>query len=121
MAPGRRYWWLVILGVVGLVDIVGRLAMNFDMPRVALFEAILFVGTCALFATITKGHAPRSRALKRLECGFAVVFGLASVRVMVWAAGARVAVANMAALVLGLILLVGIVLWKRHASHRRLA
>ena len=119
---GRRYWWLVIVGVVSVIDLVGRFALNFDMAQVALFESVLFVGACAFVAVITTKYAPESRALRRVERGVAVAFGLASVRAMLWAAGARPVVANMAALVVGLMLaFVMIALRRRPASRGHIA
>jgi hypothetical protein len=113
---------LVIVGVVAVIDVAGRFALNFDMAQVALFESVLFVVACALVAVITTKYAPESLALRRVERGVAVAFGLASVRVMVWAAGARPGVANMAALVVGLILAVlMIALRKRSASRGHIA
>ena len=114
----RRYCWLVIVGVVAVIDIVGRFALNFDMAQVALFESVLFVVACAVVAVITTKYAPESRALRRLERGVAVAFGLASVRVMVWAAGARPGVANMAALVAGLILAVLMIARRKRPAPR---
>ncbi len=94
MPFGRRYWWLAISGVVAVIDIGGRFALSFNIARVALFESLLFAGAAALMVLLTTKYAPESLALSRVERGFAVAFGLASVRMMVWAAGARVGVAN---------------------------
>ena len=65
------------------------------MARVAALESVLFVGTSVLVAVITTTYRGTSVLLGRVERGVGVAFGLAGVRALLWAAGARVGVENL--------------------------
>jgi hypothetical protein len=119
MALGRRYWWLVIVVLVAVIDIAGRFVLTFDMARVTAFESVLFVGTSLVLAVISTKYRHASLLLARVERGLAVVFGLAGVRASLWAAGVGVAVANLVTLVIGVALAIGLVLRKRYLAQRR--
>jgi hypothetical protein len=110
MAVGRRHWWLVIVVTVALIDIVGRRALRFAMARVIVFESVLFLGACVLVTVVTARYPSQSLWVQRVERVLVVVFGLACLRVMIWAAGSGVAVANMVVLAVGLMLTLGMVI-----------
>lgn len=118
MVLGRRYWLLMIVVLVAVVDFVGRLVLAFDMARVAALESVLFVGTSVLVAVITTTYRGTSVLLGRVERGVGVAFGLAGVRAIVWAAGARVGVANLVTLGIGVALAIGVVIRKRYQARR---
>lgn len=56
MIRGRRYWWLLLLGLVAALDFAGRLLLAFEMRRVALFESILFVATSVLMLPLSRRY-----------------------------------------------------------------
>jgi hypothetical protein len=117
MTVSRRHWWLVIVIAVALIDIVGRLALGFAMARVIVFESVLFLGACMLIAMATARYPSQSLLVRRGERVLAVVFGLAGLRVMVWAAGAGVGVANCVVLGIGLMLALALVIRTRYFTN----
>ena len=118
-AFGRRYWWVVIFAFAAAVDIAGRFVLAFDMLRVAVFESVLFGSTGVLFAVIDTKYRHASVPIRRLEIGLAAAFGLAALRVILWAAGAGVAVANVVVAVVGVGLVTGLLIRKRYVGRRR--
>jgi hypothetical protein len=115
-----RYRWLVVILLAAAIDFSARLALGFDMARVAVAEAVLFGGVAALMFWTARTSRLDSTPLHRLEVASAMAFGFAAVRASVWAAGARVLVANL--ITLGLAVAVGLgllVRWRRVRRQRR--
>ena len=111
---GRRHWWLVIVLSVALIDIVGRFVLRFAMGRVIVFESVLFLWACVLVAVATVRYSSKSERARWIERALVVVFGLAGLRVMVWAAGGSVGVANMVVLGVGLMVALWLVIRARY-------
>ena len=118
MVHGRHYWSVAIVIVVTIVDIFGRLALAFDMPRVVAIEAVLFVVACLLMGMIVTRYRLASGLLSRVERGLAVVFGLGGVRATVWGVGTSVMTANLVAFVMAVVLVVGYIVAKRVLRRR---
>ena len=118
MARGRRYWSLALVSVVIVLDIFGRVALAFDMPRIVAVEAVLFVAACLLLGVIVTHYPPASGLLARAERGLAVVFGLGGIRATVWAIGGSVVAANLVAFVAGVALVVAYIVAKRVRRRR---
>ena len=119
MASGRRYWSLAIVIVVTVLDIFGRLALAFDMPRIVASEAVLFVAACLLMSVIVTQYQLGSGLLARVERGLAVLFGLGGLRATVWAVGGSVVAANLVAFVAAVALVVGYIVGKRVLRRRQ--
>jgi hypothetical protein len=119
MARGRRYWSLAIVIVVTVLDIFGRLALAFDMPRIVAVEAVLFVAACLLISVIVTQYKLAYGLLARAERGLAVVFGLGGLRAAVWAVGGSVVLANLVAFFAGVALVVGYIVGKRVLRRRQ--
>lgn len=104
---------LIILVVVAIVDFVGRLALKFQMSRVALFEALLFAVAAILLIWPTR----RDQVLL-INYWLALAFALGSLRAGLWATGLSVGLANV--IVFGVFVLVVIGYVIRHRRlHRR--
>ena len=67
MARGRRYWSLALVSVVIVLDIFGRVALAFDMPRIVAVEAVLFVAACLLMGVIVTQYPPASLLLSKVR------------------------------------------------------
>jgi hypothetical protein len=109
----------VIILLAAAIDFCARLALAFDMGRVAVAEAVLFGGVATLLFWIARTSRLDSTQLHRLEVASATAFGFAAVRAAVWAAGARVFVANLITLGVAVAIGVGLLVWWRRARRRR--
>lgn len=105
---------LVILVGVSLADLVGRFALQFQMRRVTLFEAVLFAFAAILL--IWPGHHQGSA----IDSWLAVVFGLGSLRATLWAAGLPVGLSNLVVFGVFLLALLGYAI-RRWVYRRRTA
>jgi len=103
---------LIILIVVAIVDFVGRLALSFQMKRVALFEAVLF----AVAAILLIWPASRDRVFL-INVWLALAFGLCSLRAALWSAGLSVGLANLIVFAVFLLVLIGYA-FRRWLLHR---
>ena len=103
---------LIILVVVAIVDFVGRLALSFQMKRVALFEALLF----AVAAILLIWPASCDRVFLINFC-LALAFGLGSLRAGLWSAGLPVGLANLIVFGVFLLVLIGYA-FRRWVLHR---
>ena len=118
MTQLRSYLWLILLLSAVAVDFAARLAFAFEMRRVALFEAGLFVALSILLLVMAKRYESSSAVIRRIENWLTVIFGLATIRSGLWAAEIDVAAANLVALAVGLIGLIGYKVWKRVSAGR---
>ena len=106
---------LIILVVVAIVDFAGRLAFNFQMKRVALFEALLF----ALAAVSLIWPIRRDKVLS-INSWLALAFALGSLRAGLWSAGMSVGLANLIVFGVFVLVVIGYVV-RRRILHRRAA
>ena len=105
----------LILVVVAIVDFAGRLALNFQMSRVALFEALLF----AVAAILLIWPIRRDKVLL-INYWLALAFALGSLRAALWASGLSVGLANLIVFGVFLLLVIGYAV-RRWVLHRRTA
>ena len=108
MIPRWRFRSLLVVLTVAAIDFAVRIALEFDMRRVAIAEAILFSVTGALVYSTARIGSPHGGRTRLLEVTVAAIFGLAAVRAAAWAMGAPVLVANL--ITVGLAALLGIAL-----------
>ena len=119
MVRGRRYWSLAIVILVTVLDIFGRLALAFDMPRIIASEAVLFTAACLLMGVIVTQYQLPSGLWARVERGLVVVFGLGGVRATAWAVGGSIVAANLVTFVAAVVLVVGYIVGKRVLRRRQ--
>ena len=105
---------LIIVVGVSIADLAGRFALQFQMKRVTLFEALLFAFAAILLIW------PRHHKGSAIESWLAVVFGLGSLRATLWAGGLRVGLANLVVLGVFLLALLGYAI-RRWVYGRRTA
>jgi hypothetical protein len=110
---------LVVILLAAAIDLSARVAVAFDMARVAVAEAVLFGGVATLLFWIARTSRLDSTLLNRLEVASATAFGFAAVRAAVWAAGARVFVANLITLGVAVAVGVGLLVWWPRARRCR--
>ena len=103
----RRYWWLLLLGLVTALDFGGRFLLAFEMRRVALFESILFIATSVVMLALSRRYRPKALWVARTEGLVAIVFGLGAARAILLTADVRVVIANFAVLGAAIVLVAG--------------
>ena len=103
---------LLIIVAVSIADVTVRLIFDFQMRRVVLLEAALF----AIVALVLTWFATHDKALSVVDLWLAVIFGLGSLRAVLWSAGVPVGRANLVVLVVGA--LAAIVYGVRHWLRR---
>lgn len=97
----RRHWpILLILSLTVLLDLAGRVLLQFDFGRVAILEALLFplAGLALYLNSRRTGSGP---AVRRWIGWLAVFLILGGVRAAALAAGLTVLRSNLAALCVG--------------------
>ena len=98
MSRFRKYHRLLLIIVAVLIaDVAVRLIFDFHMRSVVLLEAVLF----AIVALVLTWSATRDKALSVVYLWLAVIFGLGSLRAVLWSAGVPVGRANLVVLVVG--------------------
>jgi hypothetical protein len=109
------------MAAVSIADLIGRLALDFQLRRVLLLESLLFGAACLLLAWSARRDRPLSPTAVRVELCLAVAFGLGSIRAGLWFAGLPVGVANMVVLGLGLFVAIGYLARRRVLQRSRAA
>jgi hypothetical protein len=102
-----------------VLDILGRVALAFDMPRIVAVEAGLFFAACLLMGVIVTRYQSASGLLARTERVLAVVFGLGGVRAVVWTISGSVMAANLVTFVAAVALVIGYIVGKRVLRRRQ--
>ena len=121
MSPLRRWLpWIALSGVIASIELTDRFAFPFNLRRVLMVEAVLYVGASLVtVALITR--LPRPTGWRRVgQWVLVAAFALAALRSGIWAAGRPVPRANLAIAVLGAIT-VGVAYLRRHrraGGHR---
>ena len=108
--------WLVLLAVVTTVELLVRFATSFNLRRVLLVEAALFLAASLVGAVLSRRSTPKDWYYV-LQWILAGAFLLASVRAAAWGLGMPVARANMLITFLGIVVLATI-WWRRRSSRR---
>ena len=112
--PNSRQWlpWMALFAAMAAIDLTTRFALPFNLKRVLVVEAVLFFG--AALATLSlMARPPRPSGWRRVLHWFlAGAFALAALRAAIWAAGQPVVRANVAIVILAILMLVGS--WVRH-------
>ena len=108
--------WLVLLVVVTTGELLVRFTISFNLRRVLLVEAALFLAAGLVGAILSRRSAPKDwyYVLQWILVGG---FLLASVRATAWGLGMQVARANMLIALLGTVAL-ATVWWRRRAKRR---
>jgi hypothetical protein len=113
MSSGWR-WILVVTGVAAL-DLLTRFAAHFDFGRVMHVEAVLFSVTAIVLASLLN-HYPSPRPwLHAVQVSLVWLFGLGSLRPLLWTFGLPLTIANLGTLVGALS---GIVVWLLRRRRR---
>ena len=104
---------LAILAMVLVADLIGRLALDFEMRPVQLLETLVFGAACLLFLWAASRDRSLSATAVKVDLVLALIFGLGSIRAELWWAGLPVGVANIIVLGLGVFVVVGYLVWRR--------
>lgn len=104
---------LSILAMVLVADLIGRLALDFEMRPVLLLETLVFGTACLLFLWAASRDRSLSATAVKVDLFLALIFGLASIRAELWWAGLPVGMANIIVLGLGVFVVVGYLVWRR--------
>lgn len=108
MTPRGR-WILVVTATTGL-DLAARFASSFDFARVMHAEAVLFPVTAIVLVVLRRSEPRRRGWPDRVRLGLIWMFGLGTVRPLLWTLGAPITVANFATAGVAVI---GVLVWAR--------
>ena len=104
---------LAILAMVLVADLIGRLALDFEMRPVLVLETLVFGAACLLFLWAASRDRSLSATAVKVDLVLALIFGLGSIRAELWWAGLPVGRANIIVLGLGVFVVVGYLVWRR--------
>lgn len=103
------------------IDFAVRVALDFNMSRIAIAEAVLFASVSAFLAWSATTSPLESTAMVRVEWVVIAASGLASIRAGMLAARLPVVVANLVTLLMAALVSVGWYILGRCNSARRIS
>lgn len=104
----------MILAGCGLLDVITRIAVDFNMILVSASEAMLFGIAAAAMVWAADRHDGDDRT-RKTHLIIAGLLGLAALRAGLWAASGNVQLANAAVLVAGAVIVLGL---RRYRNRR---
>ena len=110
--------WILLFATTAAIDVAVRFAMSFELRRVLLVEAVLFLMAAGIIGALAR-RSPQTGWRHVLQWVIAGGLILAALRAGLWAAGLPVARANLVIAGLGASVL--ILLWMRWRSQQRAA
>lgn len=107
--PRSRTWlpWATLFAAIALVEVLVRFAFPFSLRRVLVVEAVLFVDAALVILCFIQRPPVSSGWRRRLQWALVLAFALGSIRAAIWATGQPVMRANLAILLLAIVVLIG--------------
>jgi hypothetical protein len=114
----RQTWllWATLFAAIAAVEGLVRFAIPFRLERVLVVEAVLFFAAALVTLFLIQRPPSVSKWRRRLQWVLVWAFGLGSARAAIWAAGQPVRRANLAILLMALLVLISS--WLRRRGHR---
>ena len=108
--------WATLFGVIVAAEVLVRFAIPFNLTRVLVVEALLFFAAASVIIILIQRPPFALGWRRRLQWILFWFFILGGMRAAIWALGQPVMRANMAILLLGVVALIGYLIWRRR--HR---
>ena len=93
---------VIIVTASAILDMAGRIALEFEMRAVSAFESILFATGAVLLLRAAKLDVGQPRA-RKTDIVLSALFVIAAIRAGIWATTGHVLAANITALVISLL------------------
>jgi hypothetical protein len=112
--------WATLFGVIVATEALVRFAIPFNFTRILVVEALLFFAAAIVIIILIRRPPFALGWYRGLQWILLWFFILGGIRATIWALGQPVMRANMAILLIGIVVLIANRIWRRrHRQQRR--